>query len=167
MKNKEVKNLIIINIIVFLFFVISCLVIKNMVIKYCLFIISLVFIFIINFIYIKKLSNNIDSLSNYIDKILNEDFVNINEYNLDKIPNLKKDVLSLVDKIKEKNELLEKEKRYLYELLEDISYQIKTPYKEVNTKLENNTDYKKEFLCRNKNQIEKIEMFISNLLKSG
>ncbi|MBE6149965.1 MAG: HAMP domain-containing histidine kinase [Firmicutes bacterium] len=164
MKDKDIKKLLLINGLTFLFFIISFLIFKNL--SLVLFLLSLVCIFVINFLFIRKTYSKINSLSNYIDEIVKENYtINIDEYCMEDISNLKKDILKLSDKLKEKSELLEKEKKYLHELLEDISYQIKTPYKDANKKLKNNTDDKKEFLCRNKSQIDRIEMFIANLLK--
>ena len=73
-------------------------------------------------------------------------------------------------KLKEQSELLIKEKKYLEETLQDISHQIKTPLTSmymINDILTNEKDenIKKEFLIKNKNQIERIEWLVTSLLK--
>lgn len=136
---------------------------------YCL--ISALLLFIINFIYIKSIYKKIAKIDRYMNNILNDDYsINIKDYCEGDISNLKNDIYKMTIKLKEQSELLIKEKKYLEETLQDISHQIKTPLTSmymINDILTNEKDenIKKEFLIKNKNQIERIEWLVTSLLK--
>lgn len=136
---------------------------------YCL--ISALVLFIINFIYIKSIYKKIAKIDKYMNNILNDDYsINIKDYCEGDISNLKNDIYKMTIKLKEQSELLIKEKKYLEETLQDISHQIKTPLTSmymINDILTNEKDenIKKEFLIKNKNQIERIEWLVTSLLK--
>ena len=136
---------------------------------YCL--ISALLLFIINFIYIKSIYKKIAKIDKYMNNILNDDYsINIKDYCEGDISNLKNDIYKMTIKLKEQSELLIKEKKYLEETLQDISHQIKTPLTSmymINDILSNEKDenIKKEFLIKNKNQIERIEWLVTSLLK--
>ena len=136
---------------------------------YCL--ISTLLLFIINFIYIKSIYKKIAKIDKYMNNILNDDYsINIKDYCEGDISNLKNDIYKMTIKLKEQSELLIKEKKYLEETLQDISHQIKTPLTSmymINDILSNEKDenIKKEFLIKNKNQIERIEWLVTSLLK--
>lgn len=146
--------------------------IKNnniIILLYCL--ISALLLFIINFIYIKNIYKKIGKIDKYMNNILNDDYsINIKDYCEGDISNLKNDIYKMTIKLKEQSELLIKEKKYLEETLQDISHQIKTPLTSmymINDILtnESNENIKKEFLIKNKNQIERIEWLVTSLLK--
>lgn len=147
--------------------------IKNVILKtnLTIVIVGLISLFIVNMLFIKKCYKKINKIDKYMTNILNDDYsLNINEYCEGDISNLKNNVYKVTTKLKEQSELLEKEKKYLEELLEDISHQIKTPLTGmymINDILENENEekVKKDFLLRNKKQIERIEWLISSLLK--
>ena len=136
---------------------------------YCL--ISALLLFVINFIYIKSIYKKIAKIDKYMNNILNDDYsINIKDYCEGDISNLKNDIYKMTIKLKEQSELLIKEKKYLEETLQDISHQIKTPLTSmymINDILTNEKDenIKKEFLIKNKNQIERIEWLVTSLLK--
>lgn len=136
---------------------------------YCL--ISALVLFIINFIYIKSIYKKIAKIDKYMNNILNDDYsINIKDYCEGDISNLKNDIYKMTIKLKEQSELLINEKKYLEETLQDISHQIKTPLTSmymINDILTNEKDenIKKEFLIKNKNQIERIEWLVTSLLK--
>ena len=125
----------------------------------------------INFIFIFNIYRKIKKIDQYMNNILNGDYsINIKEYCEGDISNLKNDVYKMTVKLKEQSELLTKDKKYLEETLEDISHQIKTPLTSmymINDILTNEKDEKirKEFLIKNKNQIERIEWLVISLLK--
>ncbi len=125
----------------------------------------------INFIFIFNIYRKIKRIDQYMNNILNDDYsINIKEYCEGDISNLKNDVYKMTVKLKEQSELLMKDKKYLEETLEDISHQIKTPLTSmymINDILTNEKDEKvrKEFLIKNKNQIERIEWLVISLLK--
>ena len=125
----------------------------------------------INFIFIYNMYQKVKKIDQYMNNILNDDYsLNIKEYCEGDISNLKNDVYKMTVKLKEQSELLIKDKKYLEETLEDISHQIKTPLTSmyvINDILTNEKDEKirKEFLIKNKNQIERIEWLVISLLK--
>ena len=125
----------------------------------------------INFIFIYNMYQKIKKIDQYMNNILNDDYsLNIKEYCEGDISNLKNDVYKMTVKLKEQSELLIKDKKYLEETLEDISHQIKTPLTSmymINDILtsEKNERIRKEFLIKNKNQIERIEWLVISLLK--
>lgn len=125
----------------------------------------------INFIFIYNMYQKIKKIDQYMNNILNDDYsLNIKEYCEGDISNLKNDVYKMTVKLKEQSELLTKDKKYLEETLEDISHQIKTPLTSmymINDILtsEKNEKIRKEFLIKNKNQIERIEWLVISLLK--
>ena len=133
--------------------------------------ISFIILFLFNFIYIRNIYKKISKIDKYMDNILNNDYsIDIKEYCEGDISNLKNDIYKMTIKLKEQSELLIKEKRYLEETLQDISHQIKTPLTSmymINDILSNesNENIKKEFLIKNKNQIERIEWLVTSLLK--
>ena len=146
--------------------------IKNnniIILLYCL--ISALLLFIINFIYIRNIYKKIGKIDKYMNNILNDDYsIDIKDYCEGDISNLKNDIYKMTIKLKEQSELLIKEKKYLEETLQDISHQIKTPLTSmymINDILtnESNENIKKEFLIKNKNQIERIEWLVTSLLK--
>ena len=125
----------------------------------------------INFVFIYNMYQRIKKIDQYMNNILNDDYsLDIKEYCEGDISNLKNDVYKMTVKLKEQSELLLKDKKYLEETLEDISHQIKTPLTSmymINDILGNEKDEKirKEFLIKNKNQIERIEWLVISLLK--
>ena len=133
--------------------------------------ISALVLFIINFIYIRNIYKKIGKIDKYMNNILNGDYsIDIKDYCEGDISNLKNDIYKMTIKLKEQSELLIKEKKYLEETLQDISHQIKTPLTSmymINDILTNEKDenIKKEFLIKNKNQIERIEWLVTSLLK--
>ena len=146
--------------------------IKNnniIILLYCL--ISALLLFIINFLYIRNIYKKIGKIDKYMNNILNGDYsIDIKDYCEGDISNLKNDIYKMTIKLKEQSELLIKEKKYLEETLQDISHQIKTPLTSmymINDILTNEKDenIKKEFLIKNKNQIERIEWLVTSLLK--
>ena len=142
---------------------------NSFILIYCL--ISSLVLFLINYIYIKNIYKKISKIDKYMNNILNDDYsIDIKEYCEGDISNLKNDIYKMTIKLKEQSELLIKEKKYLEETLQDISHQIKTPLTSmymINDILtnESNENVKKEFLIKNKNQIERIEWLVTSLLK--
>ena len=142
---------------------------NSLILLYCL--ISSLVLFLINYIYIRNIYKKISKIDKYMNNILNDDYsINIKEYCEGDISNLKNDVYKMTVKLKEQSELLIKDKKYLEETLEDISHQIKTPLTSmymINDILTNekNERIRKEFLIKNKNQIERIEWLVISLLK--
>ncbi len=123
-------------------------------------------------IYIIKQEKRLKQLDKYLNSILNNNYsLDIKDYNEGMISNLKNDIYKVTVKLKEQNDNLIKDKKELEELLSNISHQIKTPLTSmfvINDILkEDNLDSKKrkEFINKNKNQLDRIEWLVSSLLK--
>lgn len=133
--------------------------------------ISLLIIAIINYLFIRNNYRKIAKIDQYMNNILNDDYsLDIKDYCEGDISNLKNDTYKMTIKLKEQSELLQKEKIYLEEILEDISHQIKTPLTSmymINDILANEKSKEKrqEFLNKNEQQLNRIEWLITSLLK--
>ena len=123
-------------------------------------------------IYNYKRTKKIIDLDEYLLKVLSGNYsLNIRDYKENEISKLKNDIYKVTVKLKEKNINLENDKNYLEELLSNISHQLKTPLTSLyvindlllDEKLDN--EKQKEFLIKNRNQLEKMEWLITNLLK--
>jgi len=120
-----------------------------------------------------KESRQIEKLSHDMNRILNGDYsIGILDYEEGDISNLKSDIDQMTIKLKEQTEQSQKDKKYLEEILSDISHQMKTPltsmYVMNDLFLEDNTmseEVRREFLLKNKEQLERIEWLVTSLLK--
>ena len=89
---------------------------------------SLLISYIVTWIYLYKQSNRIKNLSKYMNNILNNNYsLDIREYEEGDLSNLKNDIYKMTVKLKEQSDLSQKDKKYLEEILSDISHQLKTP----------------------------------------
>lgn len=129
-----------------------------------------VFIIIIS-LYIRKIYKRINNLNNYTDSILeNKTQLDIVDNSEGEISILKNNLYDITRLLKENNSLLEKEKEYLKTALADISHQIRTPltslylYNEILYK-EKDEKKIKQFLDKEKVELERIEWLITSLLK--
>ena len=118
-----------------------------------------------------KLNKEITKINKYMDKVLNGDYsIDIRDYNENKLSLLKNDLYKLVVRLKKQHEKELNDKLYLKDFLSDISHQLKTPLTSmyvINDILEKEEDKekRKDFLIKNKLQLERIEWLISSLLK--
>ncbi len=120
-----------------------------------------------------KESRQIEKLSSDMNKILNGDYsIGILDYEEGDISNLKSDIDQMMIKLREQTEQSRKDKKYLEEILSDISHQIKTPltsmYVMNDLFLEDKTmkeEVRREFLLKNRAQLERIEWLVTSLLK--
>lgn len=120
-----------------------------------------------------KESRQIEKLSLDMNRILNGDYsIGIRDYEEGDISNLKSDIDQMTIRLKEQTEQSRKDKKYLEEILSDISHQIKTPltsmYVMNDLFLEDNTmsdEVRREFLLKNRNQLERMEWLVTSLLK--
>lgn len=123
-------------------------------------------------IFTKKQYKKINEIDIYMNNILNNDYsLDIREYIEGDISNLKNDIYKMTVKLKEQTDNSKKDKLYLEETLSDISHQIKTPLTSmyvINDILMDdniNDKSKKEFLIKNKIQLQRIEWLVTSLLK--
>lgn len=147
---------------------------KNKVILYnIIFIlfISLSF-FITYYIFLRHQYKTIKNIDKYMNNILNNNYsLDIVDYKEGDLSNLKNDIYKMTIKLKEQNELALKDKKNLAETLDDISHQIRTPLTSmyvINDILSDNEldkNSQKEFLNKNRNQLERIEWLVTTLLK--
>lgn len=160
LRNKEIVKLIILNVV----FIIMTLVTK-------LYVLGLIVIFIVNIIFIYKMYKKVNEIDRYMIDILNGDYsLDIKDYCEGDISNLKNDTYKMTVKLREQSELLKNDKKYLEELLEDISHQLKTPLTSmymINDIIshENDKFKRQEFLDQNEQQLNRIEWLITSLLK--
>ena len=135
----------------------------------------LIFVFILVLaciLYLNNENKKIKQIDKYILDILNnKDTFDIRDYNEDFLSKLKNDIYKITILLKEEKEKTLKEKKNLEVILSDISHQIKTPLTSMyvinDLLLDNNLDTKKkkEFLNKNKLQLERIEWLVTSLLK--
>lgn len=142
---------------------------KKDIIFYVIFIILLVLLYLL---YLKYENKKVKQIDRYILDILNnKDTFDIRDYNEDSLSKLKNDIYKITILLKEEKEKTLKEKKNLEVILSDISHQIKTPLTSmyvINDLLLDNdldTKKKKEFLNKNKLQLERIEWLVTSLLK--
>lgn len=135
-------------------------------------VICFIVIALIYFNHLKKVYKKIEKLNIYINEVLNDRYnFNIKEYEEGMFSTIENDVYKITNKLKEQSEILSKDKKYLEEVLSDISHQLKTPltsmYMINNLLYDENLDkdLKKEFLHKNQLQLERIEWLVTSLLK--
>lgn len=152
---------------------------NNLNVKNNVLLVSMIYIFIVFFtmiiilgIFVKKFYKKISDLSSYTNDVLNNRYsMDIREYDEGDISNLKNDLYKMTIKLREQSEISIRDKKNLEETLSDISHQLKTPLTSMyvinellyDEKLDSKA--KKEFLTKNKNQLERIEWLVTSLLK--
>lgn len=148
--------------------------IKNKVLTFNILFIVIVFIILemLYFLFVRRQYKKINEIDTYMNNVLNDDFsMDIREYMEGNISNLKNDIYKMTTKLKEQIEISKQDKLYLEETLSDISHQIKTPLTSMyvinDILIEDNLDKdaKKDFLIKNRNQLERIEWLVTSLLK--
>lgn len=129
-------------------------------------------IFILLYLYLKRLDNTIVNISTYINRLLNKDYaLDIIDNDEGTLSSLKNDIYKVTVTMKEQNEMLKQDKMYLANNLADISHQLKTPLTSMllmSELLEGDdlsADERKKFLDVIKNQLHRIEWLVSSLLK--
>lgn len=121
---------------------------------------------------LKKQHTEIKQVTLYLNRILSGDYaLEVHEYDEGDISSLKNDIYKITVLLREQEAYSKNEKKYLENVLSDISHQLKTPLTSmyvINDILENDaidSDKKKEMLSKNKNQLKRIEWLVSSLLK--
>lgn len=132
--------------------------------------IILIFIIIYLLIYIYKSNHKIKIISEQVNQVLFEQKdIYIQNYQEGSLSILESEIVKLVNRLYEKNQLLYEEKKLLKQSLEDISHQIKTPLTSLNLiqeRLKKSNDKEKNQLIKEQQYLlDKIEWLISSLLK--
>ena len=127
---------------------------------------------IIDLIYSKKRNKELNKVNDYLNSIINGNYdLNISNYDEDTISRLKNDIFKITTLLKESKDYSINQKKYLEEVLLDISHQLKTPLTSmyvINDILKNDNiedSKKKEMLHKNKLQLERIEWLVTSILK--
>lgn len=173
LRDKENKKLLLFHCIILLlliFFLITLKIEVNIILLVTLFYLIMI---IITWYHLYKKSKKIKNLSTYMNNILNNNYsLDIRDYEEGDLSNLKNDIYKMTVKLKEQSDLSQKEKKYLEEVLSDISHQLKTPLTSMyvindvllsDKKIDDSK--KQEFLMKNRKELERIEWLVTSLLK--
>ncbi|MEG2739978.1 sensor histidine kinase [Clostridium sp.] len=129
--------------------------------------------FLVIVINMKKIYIKVQNAYNYVDNILKGEKLETLDYEGEgEFPILANEINKMVSVIKNDNEMINKEKNYLKEILTDISHQMKTPLTSIKMITDilidkDNISREKqlEFLSNISIQSDKMEWLIYNLLK--
>ena len=128
LRDKNMKQLLFIQILILIVVSMLALIFQLSVLAYFIMILSLLITDIIIWLLLYKQTKKIRNLSSYMNGILNNNYsLDIRDYEEGDISNLKNDIYKMTIKLKEQSDLSLKDKKYLEEVLSDISHQLKTP----------------------------------------
>lgn len=172
-RDKDIKRLLIVEILILLIVSILAIIFKFPTILVLVTLCSLILIDIIVWLILYKYIRKIRNLSIYMNNILNNNYsFDIRDYEEGDISNLKNDIYKMTVKLKEQSDLSLKDKKYLEEVLSDISHQLKTPLTSMYvindvllTDKKISEEKKQEFLIKNRKELERIEWLVTTLLK--
>lgn len=121
--------------------------------------------------YTRKRYRKIEQLNQYLSGVLSGDYdLQIGENEEGELSILQNNICKATIMLREKNELLEKEKKYLADMLANISHQMKTPLTSammMNELLaaEGSEEKRREFIEIEEKQLERMNWLIQTLLK--
>ena len=173
LRDKENKKLLLFHSIILLLLIFSLITLKielNIILLVTIFYLITI---IITWYHLYKKNKKIKNLSTYMNNILNNNYsLDIRDYEEGNLSNLKNDIYKMTVKLKEQSDSSQKEKKYLEEVLSDISHQLKTPLTRMyvindvllsDKKIDDSK--KQEFLIKNRKELERIEWLVTSLLK--
>ena len=173
LRDKENKKLLLFHSIILLLLIFSLITLKielNIILLVTIFYLIPI---IITWYHLYKKNKKIKNLSTYMNNILNNNYsLDIRDYEEGNLSNLKNDIYKMTVKLKEQSDLSQKKKKYLEEVLSDISHQLKTPLTSMyvindvllsDKKIDDSK--KQEFLIKNRKELERIEWLVTSLLK--
>lgn len=173
LRDKENKKLLLLHSIILLLLIFSLITLKielNIILLVTIFYLIPI---IITWYHLYKKNKKIKNLSTYMNNILNNNYsLDIRDYEEGDLSNLKNDIYKMTVKLKEQSDSSQKEKKYLEEVLSDISHQLKTPLTSMyvindvllsDKKIDDSK--KQEFLIKNRKELERIEWLVTSLLK--
>lgn len=136
------------------------------------FFLILVVITIVYFFHLARIYQKLDHINQYINEVLNNRYpISLKEYREGAFSTLKNDIYKITNKLKDQNEKIVSDKKYLESTLADISHQLKTPLTSMyvlnNLLKEDGLDKKKrcEFANQNEAQLARVEWLVTSLLK--
>lgn len=173
LRDKENKKLLLLHSIILLLLIFSLVTLKielNIILLVTIFYLITI---IITWYHLYKKNKKIKNLSTYMNNILNNNYsLDIRDYEEGDLSNLKNDIYKMTVKLKEKSDLNLKEKKYLEEVLSDISHQLKTPLTSILVMLDNiiedsNMEEKirNDFIVDIKRNVLNINFLVQSLLK--
>ena len=173
LRDKENKKLLLFHSIILLLLIFSLITLKielNIILLVTIFYLITI---IITWYHLYKKNKKIKNLSTYMNNILNNNYsLDIRDYEEGDLSNLKNDIYKMTVKLKEQSDSSQKEKKYLEEVLSDISHQLNTPLTSMyvindvllsDKKIDDSK--KQEFLIKNRKELERIEWLVTSLLK--
>ena len=173
LRDKENKKLLLFHSIILLLLIFSLITLKIELNTILLVTIFYLITIIITWYHLYKKNKKIKNLSTYMNNILNNNYsLDIRDYEEGNLSNLKNDIYKMTVKLKEQSDSSQKEKKYLEEVLSDISHQLKTPLTSMyvindvllsDKKIDDSK--KQEFLIKNRKELERIEWLVTSLLK--
>lgn len=173
LRDKENKKLLLFHSIILLLLIFSLITLKIELNTILLVTIFYLITIIITWYHLYKKNKKIKNLSTYMNNILNNNYsLDIRDYEEGNLSNLKNDIYKMTVKLKEQSDSSQKEKKYLEEVLSDISHQLKTPLTSMyvindvllsDKKIDDSK--KQEFLMKNRKELERIEWLVTSLLK--
>lgn len=135
-------------------------------------IITFILLSILYWWFVIKQYEKMNHLGNYMNKVLLGDYsMDIRDYEEGQVSRLKNDIYKLTVKLKEQSDNANKEKVELEQILSDISHQLRTPLTSMYVihdlleKEDIDSTMKKEFLKKDRKQLERISWLVTSLLK--
>lgn len=170
LRNKEIKNQIILYIILTVIFSLIIFLINHL----CG-ILTFIFGVLLNsiyFLFLVKRYSQIESLSDVIDEILHgKDIIKISDSDEGELSILKSEIEKMTLRLREQSDLLKKDKIMMSNGIADISHQLRTPLTSINLSLsilskDDISKYKKlQIIHELKNSVSRIEWLTEALLK--
>lgn len=170
LRNKEIKNQMIVLVVLSVIYSSLIFFINHLsgIISLCF---SILFN-IVSFLFLKKRYSNIERLSDTIDKILHgEDTIKISDSDEGELSILKTEIEKMTIRLKEQNDLLQKDKLKMGNGIADISHQLRTPLTSINLAIsllsqnDIKTEKRLKLIHELKNSIARIEWLTESLLK--
>lgn len=162
--SKDTENII--------FPYLNMIIIKNFISLIFIFLIMGISLFILNYVQYGYFYDRIRSFTRGAKKVLEGEYdISICEDREGDFSKLSNSFNSMRDVIQNNINDLKEEKKFLADLLSDISHQLKTPlsslilYNDIMLSKNLKEEQRKTFLLSNKNQLDKMNWLIKNLLK--
>jgi len=133
--------------------------------------VSAVLFTVVFFIFTQARYRNISRISKQIDLVLhNEDRLDLDSFDEGELSILHNDITKMTLRIREQNDSLVKDKKYLADLLADIAHQLRTPLTSANLILSflaknENSEQRQKFVRELEELLVRMDWLITSLLK--